>query len=622
MTTQRDAAARRSRLLVLVPAQVSLMVGLGLLVTRAPVADLLGPLEGRVSHAFAAHRAPPADAVSGWLSVVAGTQAVVAVTLVCVAALLVLPGPPRWAEAVFLGASVAVQSAVFLVVTVCVQRPRPAVPHLDAAPPTSSFPSGHVGASVALFGGLAVLALTRLRGPRRYVTVAALLLVPPLVGLSRLYRGMHHPTDVVGGLVNGALTLLVVGSVFLAGRAPGAADDRGRRPSSSGAAPGVRTAGRVVVVRHPHACDDRLAARVRAVLAAHGHADQRWTSTTAEQPCSELAAACGSPAPSRAGPGPGRVDLVVACGGDGTVRACADVVAGTDITLAVVPCGTGNLLARNLGLPLDPVTALHEALGGDCFGIDVGRVRGDGLRPARFTVMTGAGFDAAMVRDASPRLKARLGWAAYLLAAARHLRDPRTRVSLRVDGGRRRRHRARMVVVGNVGALQGGVELLPGARADSGRLDVVLFDPDGAAGWLAVTGHLVSRVLRRRSTGPRLVPGQAADPAGTGGRSVAGGALTYYRGRHIDIRFAGAQPREVDGDTVTDGRRLTVETEPGALRVRLPRAPGPAAVRPAAPTPRRTRRSDGAPRAAGAPNRPVPPDVLAPLAPRHTQSGS
>ncbi|MEU5985457.1 diacylglycerol kinase family protein [Streptomyces sp. NPDC047434] len=622
MTTQRDAAARRSRLLVLVPAQVSLMVGLGLLVTRNPVADLLGPVEDRVSHTFAAHRAPPADAVSGWLSMAAGTQAIVAVTLVCVAALLVLPGPPRWAEAVFLGASVAVQSAVFLVVTVCVERPRPAVPHLDAAPPTSSFPSGHVGASVALFGGLALLALTRLRGPRRYVTVAALLLVPPLVGLSRLYRGMHHPTDVVGGLVNGALTLLVVGSVFLAGRAPGgAADDHRRRPSPSGAAPGIRTAGQVVVVRHPHACDDRLADRVRAVLTAHGHPDQRWTLTTAEQPCGELAEACDSSAPSRDGPVPGRVDLVVACGGDGTVRACADVVAGTDIALAVVPCGTGNLLARNLGLPLDPATALEEALGGDCFGIDVGRVRGDGLGPTRFTVMTGAGFDAAMVRDASPRLKARLGWAAYLLAAARHLRDPRTRVSLRVDGGRRRRHRARMIVVGNVGTLQGGVELLPGARADSGRLDVVLFDPDGAAGWLAVTGHLVSRVLRRRSTGARQVPGPAADPE-TGGRSVAGGALTYYRGRHIDIRFAGAQPREIDGDTVADGRRLTVETEPGALRVRLPRAPGPAAVRPAAPAPRRTRRSDGAHLSPGAPNRPVPPDVLAPLAPRHTQSGS
>ncbi|MFB7407229.1 diacylglycerol kinase family protein [Streptomyces sp. NPDC056202] len=644
MTTQTDTAARPSRLLVLVSAQVTLMVGLGLLATRDPVAGLLTSVEDRVSRGFAADRTHVADAVSSGLSVLAGTQSIVAITLLCVAALLLLPGVTRWAEAVFISASVATQSAVFLIVTVCVRRPRPAVPHLDAAPPTSSFPSGHVGASVALFGGLAVLALTRLRGRRRYVVAGVLLLVPPLVALSRLYRGMHHPTDVVGGLVNGTLTLLVIGSVVLAGRTRDSSDDdRGSRPSPDSAPAATRsrpTAGRVVVVRHPHACDDRLTDRVRVVLEAHGHRDQHWTITTAERPSGELAEVIGTRTPGGTAsdatasdattPGadppaavaPAAVGLVVVCGGDGTVRACADVLAGTGIPLAVVPCGTGNLLARNLGLPLEPATALHDALSGeDCFGIDVGRVSGDRLEPARFTVMAGAGFDAAMVRDASPRLKARLGWAAYLLAAARHLRDPRTRVSIRVDGGPRRRHRARMVVVGNVGTLQGGLELLPGARADSGRLDVVLFAPEGAAGWLAATGHLLSRALRPRSTTPQETARITADSVELGRRSVAGGALTYYRGRHIDIRFAGAQPRELDGDAVADGRRLTVETEPGALLVRLPRAPRPVPVRPATPAPRRMK-SDSVARAAGVPDRPVPPDVPAPLAPTRTPAGS
>ncbi|MEU7701976.1 diacylglycerol kinase family protein, partial [Streptomyces sp. NPDC039028] len=496
MTTQTDEAARPSRLLILVPAQVSLMVGLGLLLTRTSLAELVTPAEDRVNRALAAGRTALGDTLTGGLSMLAGTQAIIAVALLCVLALLLLPSGPRWAEALFLGASVALQSAIFVVVTLFVQRDRPDVPHLDAAPPTSSFPSGHVGASTALFGGLAVLALRRLRGPWRYVVVTALVLVPPLVGLSRLYRGMHHPTDVAGGLLNGSLTLLVVGSVLLAGRRSETADGGGR-PFSPGASPSlppdVPAAGLVVVVRHPHACDQPLADRVRAVLESHGHRRQQWIDTTAEGPSGDLAEVCA--AHPAAGPAPDRVDLVVVCGGDGTVRACADVVAGTGIALAVVPCGTGNLLARNLGLPLDPATALAEALDGDCFGIDVGRVSGDGIDPARFTVMAGAGFDAAMVRDASPALKARLGWLAYLLAAARHLGDPRTRVTLRVDGGPRRRHRARMVVVGNVGTLQGGLELLPGARADSGRVDVVLFDPEGAAGWLAATGHLVSRAL-------------------------------------------------------------------------------------------------------------------------------
>ncbi|MFF0549878.1 diacylglycerol/lipid kinase family protein [Streptomyces sp. NPDC004311] len=288
--------------------------------------------------------------------------------------------------------------------------------------------------------------------------------------------------------------------------------------------------------------------------------------------------------PNRAGPTPprngppgtspraeecaaGRTDLVVACGGDGTVRACADVVAGTGVPLALVPCGTGNLLARNLGLPTDPATALDEALDGDDFGIDVGRVEGDGLAAGRFTVMAGAGFDAAMVRDASPALKSRLGWPAYALSAARHLGDPRMRVTLRIDGGRRIRRRARMVVIGNVGTLQAGVELLPRARPDSGRLEVVLFAPQGPAGWLAAAAHLASRLVRR--------PAATAGPVASDGRvSAAAGSLEYFAATRVEVRFARPQSREVDGDAVGEGTGLTVTVEPGALRMRLPRPPG------------------------------------------------
>ncbi|WP_234362384.1 diacylglycerol kinase family protein [Streptomyces sp. IMTB 1903] len=575
MTTENGGSAHRSRLVWLVVAQTTSMVLLGLWVTH--VAAGRGPLalEGRVSQAFAEHRSPVGNGLTSGLTLLAGTEGIVGVTLLCVAALLVLPSAPRWREAAFLGGSVAVQSAVFLVVTFFVERPRPDVPQLDGAPPTSSFPSGHVGASVALYGGLAALVLSRTRGPWRYLTTGVLLLVPPAVGLSRVYRGMHHPSDVLGGLLNGAATLLVLGCVFLSGR--GAAD--GRTPQGTGTrtpkgtarggpagparpAPlplpdGRRRGGRVVVVRHPRGCPDRLADEVRDRLRRHGFTAQRWTSTTVDRPCGSLAEECAA----------GGVGLVVVCGGDGTVRGCADVVAGTGIPLALVPCGTGNLLARNLGLPSDPATALDEALAGGDFSIDVGRVQGDGLPPTRFTVMAGAGFDAAMVRDASEVLKAHLGWAAYALSALRHLRDPRMRLSVRLDGGRRIRRRARMVVVGNVGALQAGLELLPRARPDSGRLEVVLFDPRGAVGWLAAAAHLASRVARR--------PGAAPAAGGPGGAvSVAAGSLEYFGATRIEVRFARAQDREVDGDTVGRGARLTVETEPGALRIRLPHAPG------------------------------------------------
>ncbi|MFD9367759.1 diacylglycerol kinase family protein [Streptomyces sp. NPDC060020] len=571
MTTRSGTDARRSRLLWLVPAQAAVMVALGLFVTAVPAGLRLVSPEDRVTDAFAAHRTPWADSVSQWLSVAASTEGVVVVTLVCVIALLVLPRTPRRADAVFLGGSVAVQSAVFLVVTMCVERPRPDVPQLDGAPPTSSFPSGHVGASVALYGGLAALVWTRVRGPWRYVAAVVLVLVPSAVGLSRMYRGMHHPSDVAGGLVNGIATLLVMGSAFLCGRTRDTevAHEPAERTTERTAA--GRSGLRAVVVRHPHGCGDELAERVRLFLHRHGYDDQRWTATSVERPCGTLPEECADPG----------VGLVVVCGGDGTVRACADVVAGTGTPLALVPCGTGNLLARNLDLPLDPLAALETALAGDVFPIDVGRVWGDGLPSTRFTVMTGAGFDAATVRDTSPALKSRLGWAAYALSAARHLGDPGMRLSVRLDGGRTRRRRARMVVVGNVGALQGGLELLPRARPDSGRLELVLFDPRGAAGWLAAAGHLASRLVR---TGTRT-PDASAHASPAGGRTVAGGALEYFSARRIEIRFADAQAREVDGDTMAEGSRLFAEVEAGTLRIFLPRAPGstPSVPRPSSP---------------------------------------
>ncbi|MFJ6247312.1 MULTISPECIES: phosphatase PAP2 family protein [unclassified Streptomyces] len=597
MTNAHDVGGRPGRALLLLPVQAALVAVLGLLVTGPLAAHPPLSAEDGVNRALAVHRTPSATWLTDWLSLVADTQTVIGLTLLCVLGLLLVPRVPLWWEAGFLAVSVAAQSAVFLLVTIVVERARPDVPHLDGAPPTSSFPSGHVGASVALYGGLAVLAARHLRGLWRNLVVGLLLLVPLAVAFSRLYRGMHHPSDVVAGILNGACTLLLVGSALLSNA----------RKDETAPEPAVLGARRAVVVRHPHACGDETAARVRAVLRRHGYTEQRWTDTTPEDPSGALAAhvtgretgpagsvgsagSAGSTNPvgpvstaspvdpvgkaspvGTAGPvepsdsvvptGPVEpLDLVVVCGGDGTVRACADVVAGTGIPLAIVPCGTGNLLARNLDLPTEPVAALRESLSGRAVGLDVGRIRGDGLAPTRFAVMAGAGFDAAMVRDASPRLKERLGWAAYVLSAARHLRDPRMRLSIRLDGGAPLERRARMVVIGNVGALQGGLPLLPEARPDSGRLEVVLLDPRGVTGWLAAAGYLASRVPG----------GRAPQASGTRERTAAHGALEYFGAERVDLRFARPQPRELDGDVLPAGTRLTAEVEPGALRVYLP----------------------------------------------------
>ncbi|MEV0594716.1 phosphatase PAP2 family protein [Nonomuraea cavernae] len=134
----------------------------------------------------------------------------------------------RWRESIFLIVAVWSQSLVFLATTVLIQRSRPPVPHLDPAPPTSSFPSGHTSAAVAFYCGLALVLTTHLRNRTLRVVIWTLGLAAPLmVAFSRLYRGMHFPTDVAWGLLLGAFC------VFVAARAILFRGDEDRLPRAS-----------------------------------------------------------------------------------------------------------------------------------------------------------------------------------------------------------------------------------------------------------------------------------------------------------------------------------------------------------------------------------------------------
>ncbi|WP_031512969.1 diacylglycerol kinase family protein [Streptomyces sp. NRRL F-5123] len=536
-------ASATVRVAALTACQAALLVGLGLLITGP--ARHLWPIaaEDGVNRGFEHLRTGTFDTVTSWGSGAGNTLTVIAITLAVCGALVVGPVLPRWREAFFLAVGVSLQALVFLAITSAVDRDRPEVHRLDDSPPTSSYTSGHTGAATALYGGLAVLVLTRARRlgrPWRIAVAVLLLLIPLAVGTCRLYRGMHHPTDVAGGILNGALSLLVAGRTLLSGDAvPAPLPENAVDASVAEARKDVEPVpGATVVIVNPVSVTASDRDRLRLVLERHGRTAPRFAETTADDP--------GHGQASRAVAG--GAALVVVCGGDGTVRAVADALAGTGVPLAVAPHGTGNLLARNLGLPMDPARALDAALGGSPHPVDLGHIEGDGLPPGHFCVMAGAGLDAALMERTPERVKSALGWPAYALASVRALRTARTRLSLRLDGDGPVHRTVRMAVVANVGRLQGGASLAPAARPDDGLLHVVLLDPRGLRGWASV----VAAILRGPSRHPRH------------------GGPEIFACRHAELTLHTPSPREIDGDPVAAGRRISARVVRGGVHVLLP----------------------------------------------------
>ena len=171
---------------------------------------------------FAAHRTHLLNTVTWAGSGIANTQSAVAVTVVVVLILRWRLG--RWYESWVVVAAITGELWIFLAVTATVHRARPPVVRLDVSPPTSSFPSGHTAASVALYGCIALLLVGLWPGTRSRIIAALLFALPVVVGLSRLYRGMHYPSDIVVGAIGGGLWLAVV--VLTLMRAAGPAEGR------------------------------------------------------------------------------------------------------------------------------------------------------------------------------------------------------------------------------------------------------------------------------------------------------------------------------------------------------------------------------------------------------------
>jgi diacylglycerol kinase family enzyme len=295
---------------------------------------------------------------------------------------------------------------------------------------------------------------------------------------------------------------------------------------------------RAAVILNPAKSDVAQARdQIDETLSAAGWSPSLWLETTPEDPGGGMAEAAVS----------SRVELVGICGGDGTVMACLGALADSGVPVAIVPIGSGNLLARNLAIPLGLDESLATAVGGADRRIDLGRL---GDQP--FAVMAGMGFDAAMMADTTEGMKRVAGWPAYVVSAVRHLRDPVMRVRMCVDDGPPLRLSARTVLVGNVGQLEGGLELLPDAAADDGVLDVIVVAPRTLRDWLRVA----YRIARHRKHDRHL---------------------KRFTAHTISIEADRVVPRQIDGEVIEEGRRIDVHVEPGALLVRVPRSAAAAA---------------------------------------------
>ncbi|MFS0892655.1 diacylglycerol/lipid kinase family protein [Microbacterium sp. 179-I 3D3 NHS] len=261
------------------------------------------------------------------------------------------------------------------------------------------------------------------------------------------------------------------------------------------------------------------------------------------------------------------VDVVLVAGGDGTVRAVSEAISHTGIPLAILPSGTGNLLARNLGLPLgDPAEMIRAALGDFRHPIDIGwarLIRDDGTDSEHaFVVLAGIGLDADMIANTRSDLKRSVGWIAYVDGAARSLPRARPfRAVYQIDDGRLHTTRVHSILFANCGTLPAGIALIPDGSITDGILDVAVIQPTGVLGWLGVWRKIWwdNSVLRRFRAGRRVLERRGKDAS-----------VHYLRGIVAEAAASRPTPIELDGDEFGAAVRITCRADPGALLLALP----------------------------------------------------
>ncbi|WP_084830266.1 diacylglycerol kinase family protein [Demequina rhizosphaerae] len=414
------------------------------------------------------------------------------------------------------------------ILRLAIDRPRPETAFADslsAAGP--SYPSGHVLAVTIL-----VWVLVTVANAQR-LSVASRVRVRVLGGALIFFTcvdqwaiGAVRLSDMVGGALFGMV--LASAALWISGIERNDLPWRSRRAAA-------RSGKRAAVVYNPTKVleFDQFRRRVGAAMDDAGWEPPVWLETEVDDPGYGMARDALAKG----------VDLVLVAGGDGTVRAVCQELAGSGVPVAIIPAGTGNLLGRNLGVPLDEDAALEVALTGAPRPVDMIRWSAGG-KDATFAVMAGVGLDAQIMRDTDPRLKKVVKGGAYVVAGFRQVGTEPFKARIRVDGRMIHAGSAIMALVGNVGKLQGGVTLLPEAQAADGRLHVLVARPRGVRGWMRLVGTL--------------------------GQDGPGSPMLRVAGTRVEAELDREVPFQIDGDTEGSTRSFSAEVLPEALLVMVP----------------------------------------------------
>jgi diacylglycerol kinase (ATP) len=288
---------------------------------------------------------------------------------------------------------------------------------------------------------------------------------------------------------------------------------------------------KIAVIAHSSKTFGGGLGQLRELLKAAGYPQPLWY----EVAKSRQAPDCARTAMSKG------ADLIFVWGGDGTVQRCIDAVAGTGAAIAILPAGTANLLAGNLGIPKDMEAAVQIGLHGDRRPLDTGTINGE-----HFAVMAGAGLDARTMKDADAGLKDRIGRAAYLWTGAKQLDANPVMATIEVEGREFYRGKISCVLIGNMSEVFSGIEVFSGSRPDDGLLEIGVITAKSRIQWARTVARVV---LGRAENSPFIVTS---------------------RGKSMKVNFAKKTSYELDGGVRKPTNKLKIKVHPSSVSICVP----------------------------------------------------